>query len=365
MPRQSMTAKGTIGVWRALALGFSLSTVALQCWAMHRSSASPATPARHAGSRELAARRAAPTKEPRSVARVNALRETGDAAALAALIEIAQHGAEGVARAAIEGIAQIGGERARQFLARRFSDATDSELPRLANALAILGDAAAREVLRTAARSSRATSKAAAFEALNTLDTEDVRQFMLKALEDSEPLAANYFFDCREPRALPLLERLARSAPPPTRRTAVDALLAQGAAAEPAVERLLRDSEELSNALLESQPLPLAARPAARRSSVARLRAGALLSGSVFDFLERDLSDEAREALVQSAHDSASADRALSALSTRGDRASLDALHQLANDINRGLSERAACALTSNPDSRTRGRADTPFIKGT
>jgi hypothetical protein len=193
---------------------------------------------------------------------------------------------------------------------------------------------------------------------LSTLDTADVRDFMLQALAFVEPsAAAGYFLNCREPRALPALERLAKSGDSSQQRVAIDALLAQGVSAQPTLLRLLREDDELCDALLQGQPSTPLARQALRRASIERLRAGALTSGWVFEFLQRDLSGEAREALVEAARDPASRESALNALSVRGDSGSLRALSSLANDVEHSLAQPAACALLSQPDSRSR-----PFI---
>ncbi|HEY3254738.1 MAG TPA: hypothetical protein VGJ91_12350 [Polyangiaceae bacterium] len=342
-------------VWRALALLLSASALTL------------ALCAKSADSRAALLRAGAPVNSSEPLldpeltprAQVNALRESADGAALEALIGIAQQREPKLVSAALEGIAQIGGDRARQFLARRFKDAADAQLPELASALASLGDTPARAILLSAARSARPAARSAAFGALATLDTADVREFMLQALTSVEPTAAaNYFLDCREPRALPALERLARSsADAEPRRAAIDALFAQGASAEAALARLLRADDELCEALLEGQPATVRARRALRQASIERLRAGARTYGRVFELLQHDLSDEAREALVQAARDPASSASALNALVARGDSASLRALSALANDSDQDLSQRAACALVSQPDSRSR-----PFL---
>jgi hypothetical protein len=156
---------------------------------------------------------------------------------------------------------------------------------------------------------------------------------------------------------LPALERLAQNGDAAIRRLAIDALLAQGASAEPTLLNLLRKDDELCDALLEGQPSTPLLRVALRRASIERLRAGALTSGPVFDFLQRDLSRDAREALVQAARDPGSRDSALSALSARADNGSLRALSALAADADQELSARAACMLLSRPDSRSR-----PFL---
>jgi hypothetical protein len=241
-------------------------------------------------------------------------------------------------------------------LARRFSAAADADLAELAGALASLGGARAHQALFTAARSSRPSSRVAALEALATIDTPDVREFMLAQLNEREPLltAIDYFADCREPRALPGLERLARDGTASLRRAAIASLFAQGEGATPAILRLLGGDDELSDALLEATPTTLRARRALRQASVRRLRAGALTQGRVFDFLEQDLSSEARDALLDATRDPASATRALSALSNRGDRASRSALQRLATDSDRALAARATCTLRAETASRTR-----------
>ncbi|HEY0469651.1 MAG TPA: hypothetical protein VGC79_35920, partial [Polyangiaceae bacterium] len=237
------------------------------------------------------------------------VRASADSAALASLIAIVQRGEPKLVAAALEGIAQIGGDQAREFLVRRFHAAANAELPGLASALATLGDAPARAVLQSAARSARPVARSAAFDALTTLDTADVREFMLQALNFVEPSpAASYFSNCREPRALPALERLARLGDADQRQIAVNALFAQGAIAEEAIARLLREDDELCDALLQGQPATPFARQSLRRAGIARLRAGGQTTGWVFEFLQRDLSREAREALVQAARDPASTD---------------------------------------------------------
>jgi hypothetical protein len=344
-------------VWRALALTLSASTLTLALCA--KPADFRAQSLRATGITVSAAEvRAADAPEPAPHPQLSALAANSDDATLDALIAIAQRGEPKLTSAALEGIAQIGGDRARQFLAHSFSSAPDARLPELASALATLGDAPARAILLSAARSSRPAARGAAFEALTTLDTADVREFMLQALAAVEPIfAAAYFSNCREPRALPALERLAKSGDSEQRRAAIEALFTQGPSAEGPILRLLREDDELCDALLAGQPQTPLLRRALRRASIERLRAGALTTGWVFEFLQRDLSPEAREALVQAARDPASSDSALSALSARGDPGSLRALSALADDADAGLSQRAGCALLSQPDSRSR-----PFL---
>jgi hypothetical protein len=355
---KSTSTKSAMGlqVWRALALSSSGLALVL-------------TLTRHSGPAPLAvslakpaASEATPLELPvdvsPSLSAVSALAETGAETALDALIGIHQRGAPEVASAALHGIAQIGGRRAREYVAQRFADASASELPDLAQALAEMGGRDAHDLLRSAARSPRSPAAEAAREALASLDTPDARDFMLEELssalpEQNQTEAVAYFADCQDARATPALERLIQRSSVDLRRTAIESLFAQGDDAGPAVERLLREGDELSNSMLES-PAPTAAlRQAQRDASIARLRAGAITSGPVFDFLARDLSVQAGQALAQAARDPASRDSALSALSTRGDSASLNALAELADDRAPELASRAACALLSAPDSRS------------
>jgi len=338
-------------MWRAFALALSASALTL---AARARPVAPLAPITHRVPAATDARET-PDAMPTTVAQVSSLRENGDAAALESLIAIAQRSDPRLLNAALEGIAQIGGDRAREFLERRFEAATDAELSELASALATLGDDRARAFLLVAARSPRPAARSAAFDALSSLDTTDVREFMLRALTFADPSpAASYFLNCREPRALPGLEHAARNGDPDLRRVAIDALFAQGVNAETAIERLLREDDELCDAVLEGQPPTAAARRVLRRASIARLRAGALSGDRVIEFLQRDLSSEAREALVQAARDPSTRESALNALSVRGDSGSLRALSALANDTEQRLAEQAACALTSQPDSRSR-----------
>ncbi|HET7541734.1 MAG TPA: hypothetical protein VFK05_17790 [Polyangiaceae bacterium] len=349
---QQLNALGVTGAlraWRALALTLTASALTLALYPKPERRTVVALPSNAVEPAPALA--VAVVAQPE---RVIVPRDTGNAVA-DALLAAAQGDEPELRRAALEGIAQIGGDRAREFLARRFAAASDGQLSELASALATLGDAPARAILRAAARSPRPAARSAAFEALATLDGADVRDFMVQALDFMDPLpAAGYFADCREPRALPGLERVARNGDADQRRAAIDALFAQGASAEDAISRLVRDDDELCDAMLEGQPPTPAARRALRRASIARLRAGALTSGGVFDFLARDLSGEARDALVEAAREPSSRDSALSALSARGDSGSLRALSMLSNDVDPGLSQRSACALLSNPDSRWR-----------
>ncbi len=342
-------------VTRALAVGFSVTALGLNAWLWCSPKPIPVPPELPASlHRRTTNRASAASLAPEVVARLNAARASSDGPALESLLDLATHGAPAVAAAALEGIAQIGGERARSFLVQRLHDAPDTDLSKLTEALAQLSDPLAREALRTAARSPRVVLRSAAFEALATLDTDDVRDFMLGQLSGPDADSSiGYFADCRDPRAVPALERIAREGATDQRRAVLGSLFAQGEVAEPATDRLLRADGEVCDAVLDTRPVPFAMRRAVRQASIARLRAGAITTGSVFDFLEQDLSNEARAALVEAAHDPGSAERALSALATRGDRASLDALNRLAHDSDRGLSARAACALQSQPDSRT------------
>jgi hypothetical protein len=341
-------------LWPALAITFSASALSLSLCA--KPAESLKRPPEAAAATELG-RPIAPVRELRAA--VSTLEASRDDAALEASIATVQRSDPQLRSTALQDIAQLGGTRARQFLIGRFTQATDAELPELATALAALGDSPARAVLQTAARGARPAARSAAFYALSTLDTADVREFMLQALGDAEPTAAaDYFSNYREPRALPALERIARNGDSSQQRVAISALFAQGVGAETVVFRLLRENDELCDAVLEAQATTPVARRALRRVSIERLRAGALTTGRVFDFLQGDLSADAREALIEAARDPASSASALSALSARGDSASLRALSALSNDAERALAQQASCELLSQPDSRSR-----PFLQ--
>jgi HEAT repeat protein len=355
--RSPATANGEFGLklWRALALSSSALALALS---LHPKAAQPVAANSMSSAHTVGTPPAPLAIDSRSLSAVNALRESGDESALEALIGIQLHAAPDVASAALRGIAQIGGRRAREYLAQRLADANASELPDLAQALAEIGGPEAHEVLRRTAQSTRIPAQDAARAALTSLDTPDARDFMLEELSRPEPAqiqtqAVAYFVDCQDPRAAAALERLIRRASVDLRRIAIDALFAQGDSAQGAIQRLLGEGGELSNSVLES-PAPTAAlREAQRAASIARLRAGAVTSGPVFDFLAHDLSARARQALMQAAHDPACAESAIAALASRGDSPSLSALSELADDNEAGLASRAACALLSAPDSRS------------
>lgn len=354
-PQLKAVSRGA-AAWRLFAVATSASALTLALWAKPGKSLPVSG---YAAAREAEAPTDAIPATTPFESKLNALRDSGDADALESLLAIAEQGDAKLLSATLDSIAQIGGDRAREFLVRRFYAAAEADLPQLAAALATLGDAQARAILKQAAHSPRPGVRSAAFDALSTLDSADVREFMLQALGFADPSpAAGYFLNCREPRALPALERLARSDSSAQRRVAIDALFAQGASAEDAIFRLLREDDDLLDSMLEGQPPTLTARQALRRASIARLRAGAVTSGWVFQFLQGDLSGEAREALVQAARDPGSRESALNALSVRGDVESLRALSTLAQDSDRGLAERAGCNLLSRPDSRWR-----PFLQ--
>ncbi len=340
--------------WRAVALSSSALALALHVYVGHVLSARPA----------LQAVQAAPAPKTRAVTapllvhtvrQVSELADARNPAALEALFAIAGSHRSGLVHAALDGIARIGGDRARQFLIARLSQVSDGELSELTAALATLGDEPAREALRAAARSPRVALRVSAFGALSNLDTPDVRDFMVRALSEPDPYPAiGYFLDLHDPRALPALEGLAQNASAELSRQAIDALLAQGPSSEPAILGLLQKDSELFDRLLASPPHTLAALAAVRSASVARMRAGAVSGGPLFDFMEQDLSRETRDALIFAAHDPATTYAAVFALAGRADSASLSALAQLANDSDPELAAQAVCALVSDPDSRSR-----------
>ncbi len=244
---------------------------------------------------------------------------------------------------------------ALRLLREQLDQAPDSELPVAANALTELGGPEAYALLTAAAHSRRSALRDAAFSALVSVDTTQNRDFMRAALNGPDAASAlNYFLDCRDPAALPALERLARSPVPELSRPALDALLAQGVRAESAFTRLLQADAELMDTLLATPPHTPNARRALRAAAILRVHDGAINGGPVFDFLEQDLSAESREALLFAAHDPASADSACNALARRGDAVSLASLSQLANDSDPQLAGTASCALASDPDSRSR-----------
>ena len=157
MQSQLKTATRAVRVWRALALASSASALTLALWAKP-ARLQPVAPQSTA---PVAATQAPSVSDLPPLSQVNAVRDSGDVAALEALIAIANRGEPKLASAALQGIAQIGGDRAREFLARRFAAATDAELPDHALALAALGDAPARALLTNAARSTRPMARSA------------------------------------------------------------------------------------------------------------------------------------------------------------------------------------------------------------
>jgi HEAT repeat protein len=344
------TTRRSLQAWRALSFVASSLAIALVLWP---------TPAartvRRADPAPIAVVEQPTTPDfSESLSGVHERTEGDDQAALDSLIAICEHATPQVASAALNGIVQIGGTRARTYLAQRFGSGKASEVSELAQALAQLGDPEATAVLLQAARSERVPVREAAREALASLDTPEARSFMLEELSGPDSAQAiAYFADCVDARAVTRLEGLARDSTADVRSSAIAALFAQGESAYAAIERLLQGDEEVANDVLEL-PAPTARlRQAQRAASIARLRAGALTTGNVFNFLARDLSSAAREALVQSARDPASAESATNALTTRGDSASLGALSRLADDSDPGLASRAVCALVTAPDSRT------------
>ncbi len=243
---------------------------------------------------------------------------------------------------------------ALRLLQERLDHAPDSGLSDATNALTELGGPEAYALLISATHSRRSTLREAAFSALASIDTSENRDFMRAALNGPDAASAlNYFLDCRDPLALPALERLARSPVPELSRPALDALLAQGVRAESALTRLFQADTELMDSLLATPPHTPNARRVLRAAAISRVHDGAINGGPVFDFLEQDLSADAREALLFAAHDPASADTACNALARRGDAASLASLSQLANDSDPQLAGTASCALASDPDSRS------------
>jgi len=344
--------------WRSIALGLTALALALFAYPYPGQRAGQARAARVHGNPHDTSVAKVSGEEP-ALSRVHghlgAPAEVGGPTAIETLIAQAQRDDATVASTALQSLGQLGGERALQFLSERLRTAPDEELSAVTNALATLGGLKAREALRAATRSLRASVRDASFSVLMGFDTADVRLFMLDTIDGPDPAPAlSYFIDCHEPRALPALTRLARSAAPDLSSVALDALLAQGAIAEPWITRLLREDLDLNDALLARPPHTLGALHALRATSIARLREGAVSTGPLFDFMERDLANETREALVLAARDPASAEAAVNALARRGDASSLAALSQLANDSDSSLSARAVCALASDPDSRSR-----------
>src|SRR5450432_56044 len=249
--------------WRGLSCAASLLAIALTLWPKPVTEARPhaVVPPR------VAQNEPAAPDPPETLSSVHALAENGDQAALDSLIAISQRGTTQVASAALKGIVQIGGVRARAYLAQRFTDGRLSELSELALALAQLGGAEAHEILLQAARSARVSAKDAAREALASLDTPDARSFMLEELSGTDATqAALYFADCQDARAVPRLEGLARDSTADLRRSAIAALFAQGESAHAAIERLLQGDEEVSNDVLES-PAPTADLRQAQRAT--------------------------------------------------------------------------------------------------
>ncbi|MEO6599970.1 MAG: hypothetical protein ABIQ16_08880 [Polyangiaceae bacterium] len=357
-PRLLNDKSARMRLWRGVALGLSTLAAGLSGYGtltQHKAVAVESAPAEHAPRAEHPALAVPRPSLPMSSEEVTQLAATRDPAALERLFVIAAQEQSGASSAAYDGIAHFGGDRALRFLNQRLNSAPDSELFNAASALTTRGGAQAHAALQAATHSRRVAVRDAAFAALVNVDTPDIRDFMLAALNDPEPTSAlSYFLDCRDARALPALERLARSPVEELSRAALEALLAQGTRAEGAFTRLLQADTELTDALLATPPHTASALRSLRTATIARLHEGAVSGGPAFDFLERDLSAESREALIFAARDPASTDTACSALARRGDAASLAALSELANDSDPQLAARASCALASDPDSRSR-----------
>jgi hypothetical protein len=281
-----------------------------------------------------------------------ALGRAGDEVAIDALGRLASHPAPEVASAALSAISRIGGSLARAALEQRLSAAPDSELEGIVEAVVALGGDDASEVLRRAARSRRVALRTAAGGAIEQFDEGWVHELMLEKLAGPEALRGDtYFADTLEPKAVPRLEELARQSAGELQAAALTALVQQGPPGHARVERLAFD-EELGDAVLEAAKDVRGLRRTLRAASIERLRVGGLTSSAVFDYLARDLTDEAREALRQAAREPASSERALDALASRGDTASRRVLVELARDGNRELACLAQMKLLERPDSR-------------
>lgn len=313
-----------------------------------------APPKRDASSTALA--ELAQSDGARQLELISALAEAKDEPAVDALTALSERASPEVASAALHAIAVIGGERARLWLEQRLNLARESEQSRFAEALATLGGPEARATLLAAAKTSaRGSTRRAALDALGTVDSEDVRAWMLHELAGPAPAAAvHYFADCVEPLALPALEALVRASDTELREQAALALVAQGEAAYPTLARLLRAEIETADAVLNAAKGVLSLRPTLRSASVARLREGALTTGAVFDYLAEDLSPAALQALIEAARDEGSASSAISAIARRGDPLSLRALGALSRDADPEVATQALCAQFRSPDSRAR-----------
>ena len=319
----------SVRLWRAVALGLSALAVALTAYAelVQHEPAARSVPAAHASQpaqESPAADEPAPPVAPAALETTTAPALTDRRAAL-------------------------------RLLGERLEHAPDSDLLETANALIELGGPEAFALLSVTTRSSRSALRNAVFLALSNVDTAENRDFMRAALNGPDALAAlSFFSDCRDPQALPTLERLAHSAVPELSQAALDALLAQGTPAEGALTRLLQADTELMDSLFSTPPHTPIARRALRAAAILRIHAGAINSGPVFEFLEQDLSADSREALLFAAHDPACAETACTTLARRGDAVSLASLAQLANDSDARLAGAASCALAADPDLRSR-----------
>ncbi|HET9932235.1 MAG TPA: hypothetical protein VFQ35_16140 [Polyangiaceae bacterium] len=238
-------------------------------------------------------------------------------------------------------------------LEERASKARDSELSQAMRTIAEQGGDGALAALTRLSRAKRGSVARAALVALDQLDTEAARNYMLAALGGDTPAAAlEYFKDAVEPRAIPRLEQLAQTSGTELTEAAVAALVTQGGPAHASLTRLVQSDGEAREAVIANDAARLALRPTLRTTCIAALRSGTAIQ-SCWDLLSSDRSTAALAALSSAAHDRALGQAAIQALSHRGDPAAVAVLLELDRRGEPWAACEARQVVLSDVDSRS------------
>lgn len=280
---------------------------------------------------------------------VAALGGTHDPRALTLLTSFVQRGPMPMTYAAVSALGELGGAGASRALLELFTARPNLAHP-VAAALARIGDEEARAALVDAAEGASGMAGSAALQALSSLEGEEVRALMLRAIESGRPdrvgVATEYLATRRDPEAV---ERLTAVLDRGLSHASHSALWALSRIGGEAAEQRLLAAAQKDGPMREAALGALASSPegaeAARKIALEQLRTGKGASPQALELVAQDGSPEARELLVSAARrEGRTSAHALMLLGQRGDPESRRVLDEIASD-DKASSERRSQAL--------------------
>lgn len=288
---------------------------------------------------------------------IEALGQSGSPDAAQVLLSLAQTGSAGVRTSALSALGNVGGESASSVLQQALQNGNRQEVDIAANALARMGN---KQALIAAASDPRRSVSVAALRAMVSLDGEDVRGVMSRALDSPEhevaSAAVQWFSAKRDDSSVQKLSDLAQNGSAFVRSQALSGLRGIGSDnARVAIEGIASKPGPLQGeALNELSNMPGGA-DKARTLAISLVRdQGGQSATYAINLLAQDGSPEARQALVDAAKSgNGNASSAIQALAQHADADSMHVLADLSEHAKtKDLREEALRAIGQTGDPK-------------